>query len=99
MWAGSRFILANGKRHPAQMGRVEVEVFLTNLAARGQMSAGMQNQALAAPLFLYCEVLGVEMPMPSPAGSIHSPPRVALWIRGVAALAVIPSRKKCCSVR
>lgn len=25
----------------------------------------MQNQALAAPLFLYCEVLGVEMPMPS----------------------------------
>lgn len=73
--------------------------FLTNLAARGQVSAGMQNQALAAPLFLYCEVLGVKMPMPSPAGSIHSPPRVALWIRGVAALAVIPSRKKCCSVR
>ncbi len=57
-----RFILANGKRHPAQMGQAEVEAFLTDLATRGQVSAGTQNQALAALLFLYREVLGVELP-------------------------------------
>lgn len=57
-----RFILANGKRHPAQMGQAEVEAFLTELAMRGQVSAGTQNQALAALLFLYREVLGAELP-------------------------------------
>ncbi|AKK65636.1 hypothetical protein FE36_18540 [Xanthomonas oryzae pv. oryzicola] len=54
-----RFILANGKRHPGQMGQIAVEAFLTELATRGQLSAGTQNQALAA---LYREVLGVELP-------------------------------------
>lgn len=57
-----RFILANGKRHPAQMGQAEVEAFLTRLATEGQVSAGTQNQALAALLFLYREVLGAELP-------------------------------------
>ncbi|MFT4248129.1 MAG: integron integrase [Pseudomonas sp.] len=57
-----RFVLANGKRHPRDMGQAEVEAFLTSLATRGQVSAGTQNQALAALLFLYREVLGVELP-------------------------------------
>ncbi len=57
-----RFILANGKRHPARMGQAEVEAFLTDLATRGQVSAGTQNQALAALLFLYRKVLGMELP-------------------------------------
>ncbi|NYI17356.1 integrase [Xanthomonas arboricola] len=35
-----RFILANGKRHPGQMGKGEVEAFLTELATRGQVSGG-----------------------------------------------------------
>ncbi len=56
------FVLANCKRHPGQMGQIEVEAFLTELATRGQVSAGTQNQALAALLFLYREVLGVELP-------------------------------------
>jgi hypothetical protein len=30
-----RFILANGKRHPADMGAAEIERFLTGLAVRG----------------------------------------------------------------
>ncbi len=42
--------------------QIEVEAFLTELATRGQVSAGTQNQALAALLFLYREVLGVELP-------------------------------------
>ncbi len=57
-----RFILANDKRHPREMGRVEVERFLTMLAVEGQVAAGTQNQALAALLFLYREVLGQELP-------------------------------------
>jgi hypothetical protein len=34
-----RFILANGKRHPADMGAAEIERFLTSLAVRGKVSA------------------------------------------------------------
>ncbi|APO96129.1 integron integrase [Xanthomonas vesicatoria] len=57
-----RFILASGRRHPAQMGQAEVEAFLTRLATDRQVSAGTQNQALAALLFLYREVLRIELP-------------------------------------
>ena len=57
-----RFILASGKRHPRDMGVVEVEGFLSSLATDGNVAAGTQNQALAALLFLYREVLSIELP-------------------------------------
>ena len=57
-----RFILSNGKRHPADMGAPEIERFLTSLAVRGQVAASTQNQALSALLFLYRQVLGLELP-------------------------------------
>jgi len=57
-----RFILANGKRHPKDLGAREVEAFLTGLAVRGKVAASTQNQALSALLFMYREVLGVELP-------------------------------------
>ncbi len=57
-----RFILANGKRHPRDMGGAEVEAFLTRLAVEGDVAASTQNQALAALLFLYREVLCMELP-------------------------------------
>ena len=57
-----RFILANGKRHPRQLGIVEIEAFLSELATTGRVAANTQNQALSALLFLYREVLGVELP-------------------------------------
>jgi len=44
------------------MGASEVEAFLTHLAVAGQVSASTQNQALAAILFLYKDVLSVELP-------------------------------------
>ncbi len=53
-----RFILHHGKRHPAEMGEAEVNVFLTALAVERHVAAATQNQALAALLFLYAEVLG-----------------------------------------
>ncbi len=57
-----RFILANGKRHPRDMGEAEVERFLSQLAVQGKVAAATQNQALAALLFLYKQVLGIELP-------------------------------------
>ncbi len=57
-----RFIIANGRRHPREMGGVEVEAFLSALAVEGNVAASTQNQALSAILFLYREVLRVELP-------------------------------------
>ena len=56
-----RFIVANGKRHPSEMGAREVERFLSSLATEGKVSASTQNQALAAILFLYREVLEIDL--------------------------------------
>ena len=57
-----RFILVNGKWHPRDMGVAEVEQFLSRLAVQGRVAASTQNQALSALLFLYREVLGVDLP-------------------------------------
>jgi integron integrase len=57
-----RFILRNDKRHPAEMGALEIERFLTHLAVQGKVSPSTQNQALSALLFLYRQVLDVELP-------------------------------------
>lgn len=57
-----RYILHHGKRHPQDMGAIEVEAFLSHLASDRNVSAGTQNQALAALLFLYRNVLQIELP-------------------------------------
>jgi integron integrase len=57
-----RFVLANDKRHPRELGVAEVEKFLTDLAVRGNVAASTQNQALSALLFLYREVLRMDLP-------------------------------------
>ena len=57
-----RFIIANGKRHPRELGAAEVEGFLSRLASEHDVSAGTQNQALSALLFLYRVVLGIDLP-------------------------------------
>ena len=57
-----RYILANDKRHPREMGGVEVEAFLTRLATKDRVAPSTQAQALSALLFLYKEVLAVDLP-------------------------------------
>jgi len=57
-----RYIFFHGKRHPREMGKAEVEAFLTSLAVERNVAASTQSQALAALLFLYGEVLGIELP-------------------------------------
>ena len=56
-----RFVLWHGKRHPGEMGAGEVEAFLTHLAVNRGVGAVSQNQALNALVFLYREVLKVEL--------------------------------------
>jgi integron integrase len=53
-----RYIRFHGVRHPAEMGEREINAFLTDLAVHGKVSASTQNQALAALLFLYRNVIG-----------------------------------------
>ena len=57
-----RYILFHHKRHPAEMGAPEVEAFLSHLATTANVSASTQNLALSSILFLYKEVLAVDLP-------------------------------------
>ena len=57
-----RFIIYHGKRHPAEMDGKEIEAFLSHLAVKENVSASTQNQAKSALLFLYKEVLEIELP-------------------------------------
>jgi integron integrase len=57
-----RYIRANGLRHPRDLDGSAVEAFLTGLATRDHVSASTQNQALSALLFLYREVLRIDLP-------------------------------------
>lgn len=52
-----RFILFHHKRHPKEMGEVEINQFLSYLAEKKNVSASTQNQALSAIIFLYKHVL------------------------------------------
>ncbi|HXU94461.1 MAG TPA: integron integrase [Gallionella sp.] len=60
-WA-RRFILFHNKRHPKEMGADEVQAFLSHLAVERNVAASTQNQAKSALLFLYRDVLHIELP-------------------------------------
>jgi integron integrase len=51
----------HGHRDPARLGPEHVTAFLNMLATEGRVAAATQNQALAALLFLYRDVLGIEL--------------------------------------
>ena len=57
-----RYIFFHDKRHPRDLGAPQLEAFLTALAVERHVAASTQNQALAALLFLYRDVLGMELP-------------------------------------
>ncbi|WP_416768829.1 integron integrase [Sulfurimonas sp. ST-25] len=56
-----RYIFFHHKKHPAEMGKAEIEAFLTHLAVERNVSATTQNQAFNALLFLYTQVLGIPL--------------------------------------
>jgi integron integrase len=86
-WA-RRFIRFNALRHPRTMGAPEVERYLTHLATIVKVSPSTHKQALAAILFLYREVLSIDLPwmgeIGRPRTSQHVP--VVLSREEVAAL-------------
>ncbi len=57
-----RYVAFHQRRHPRELGAPHLEQFLTFLAVRRKVSAATQNQALQALLFLYRQVLGIELP-------------------------------------
>jgi len=56
-----KYIFFHDVRHPKEMGAAEVGAFLTHLAVNENVAATTQNQAMFALLFLYKEVLGIEL--------------------------------------
>ncbi len=57
-----RYILATGKIHPRELDGVVVEGFLSRLATDDNVAASTQAQALSAILFLYRQVLAIDLP-------------------------------------
>ena len=71
-----RYIFFNDKRHPKDMGAEDVEAFLTHLAVAGKVSASTQNQAKSALLFLYREVLDLQLPWLANVTQAKAPKRL-----------------------
>ena len=71
-----QFILFHGKRHPQDMGKPEIEAFLTYLVMKRNVAFSTQNQAFNSILFLYNHVLDVEMPEDINACRSKKPVRV-----------------------
>jgi len=56
-----QYIFFHNKKHPKDMGKAEIEEYLTSLAIKNRVASSTQNQAFSALLFLYKDVLGVDM--------------------------------------
>jgi integron integrase len=84
-----RYILFHGKRHPRQLGVADIRAFLSDLAVRSQVAASTQNVATSAVLFLYRQVLGLDLPFidgieratrPEPLPVVFTKPEVSAVI-------------------
>jgi integron integrase len=71
-----RFILFHAKRHPATMGVAEIQAYLTYLAVEQRVAASTLNVALSAILFLYREVLRIDLQSLNTLPRASRPPRV-----------------------
>jgi integron integrase len=76
-----RFVHFHDGRHPRAMGARELEAYLTHLAVVGRVAPATQNQALAALLFLYREVLREPVPLPADAVRAKARPRVPVVLQ------------------
>jgi len=71
-----RYILFHDKRHPEDMGKAEIEAFLSHLAMKLNVAPSTQNQAFNAILFLYKHVLQKDMPEDIDAFRAKKPQRL-----------------------
>jgi integron integrase len=83
-----RYIRFHGLKHPKTLGAADVERYLTQLATVGKVAPSTHKQALAAIMFLYREVLGIDLPWLGEIGRPRTPARmpVVLSREEVAAL-------------
>lgn len=83
-----RFIIFHHKRHPQEMGAPEIREFLAYLVNERNVAASTQNQALHAILFLYREVLQIELPPVGP-GRAKKEPRLPVVLTRAEVQAVL----------
>lgn len=87
-WAG-RYVRFHGLRDPATLGADDVTAFLTHLVDDRNLSASTQNQALSAILFLYRDVLGMEIGVLQPFAYARKPRRLPVVLSQVEVGAVL----------
>ena len=69
-------IVFHGKKHPSTLGALDISAFLKWLAVERKVSASTQNQALSAVLFLYKQVLSLEIGAVPPVVRARTPERL-----------------------
>lgn len=84
-----RFIIFNQKRHPQDMGEMEVSKFLTHLAVNRQVTSSTQNLALCAIVFMYKHVFDRALTLLPDAVRARAPKRVPTVLSHDEALAII----------
>lgn len=84
-----RYIIFHQKRHPDNMGAVEIQAFITHLAVERKVAASTQNQALSAILFLYRIVLQKEISLPPSIVEISRPTRLPTVLSHREAISII----------
>ena len=88
-----RFILFHHKRHPNEMGEREITEFLTHLAVEKHVAASTQNQAFAALLFLYQQVLGRKLDFIDNVERVKRPAKLPVVFTPAEARAVLAHLK------
>ncbi len=84
-----RFIAFHGRQHPRDLGAAHIEAFLSHLAVHEHVAAATQNQALSALLFLYREVLRLDLDLRLTAVRAKRPQRVPTVLTHAEACAVL----------
>ena len=73
-----QFILFHHKRHPKEMGVAEIRSFLSHMAIEGNVAASTQNVARCALVFLYQQVLHIDLPEIDQVEIAKRPTRIPL---------------------
>lgn len=84
-----RYILFHNKRHPKDMGEIEIRAFIAHLTAERKVAASTSNQALSAILFLYRTVLQIEMKTPPDLSKASRPKRLPAVLTHAEAINII----------
>jgi integron integrase len=93
-----RYIAFHGMRHPRSMGKHEIESFLTHLAVERMVASSTQNQAFNAILFLYRDVLEIELVDELNAVRAKKPERIPVVLAHEEAMKIINSMSGTCQL-